>query len=143
MLALGIISFALVAILGLFPVAVDAAANSQQQTQAALIARSIFEQLQSSPTTSVREISLGETLDANGGTKISVDLTKAGSLAPLGFTTDGIPRKSADDPLSVYNVLITVEPQKTPDFGLSEITVSVTPRSSKTGFPFTSLLRQR
>lgn len=44
-IALGVISFALVAILGLFPVAMDAAKSSRNETRAAAIAQYIFEQL--------------------------------------------------------------------------------------------------
>jgi prepilin-type N-terminal cleavage/methylation domain-containing protein len=44
-LAVAVIAFALTAILGLFPVAVGAATDSQRETQAALIARSILDQL--------------------------------------------------------------------------------------------------
>jgi len=57
-LALGIISFALVGILGLFPVAIDAATNSQRETQAALIARSIFGDLKSQ-TGAIRYLVVG------------------------------------------------------------------------------------
>lgn len=47
MLAMAIISFALVGIIGLLPAALQAASNSQRETQAALIARSIFADLDS------------------------------------------------------------------------------------------------
>ena len=44
--AVAIIAFALVGILGLFPVAMDSATNSQSETQAALIARKIYSELE-------------------------------------------------------------------------------------------------
>jgi type II secretory pathway pseudopilin PulG len=44
-LAIGIVSFALIGILALFPVALNSAAESQRETQAAFIARAIFSDL--------------------------------------------------------------------------------------------------
>lgn len=44
-LALGVVAFAAVAILGLFPVALDTARESQRETYATLIARSLFADL--------------------------------------------------------------------------------------------------
>ena len=49
-LAVGIISFALVGILGMFPVALDAATRSREETQAAFIARSIYSDLAGYPS---------------------------------------------------------------------------------------------
>lgn len=45
-LAVGVISFALVGIIGLFPVAMQSALDSQRETQVALIARSLFSEIQ-------------------------------------------------------------------------------------------------
>lgn len=45
-LAVGVISFALVGIIGLFPVAMQSALDSQRETQVAFIARSLFSELQ-------------------------------------------------------------------------------------------------
>jgi uncharacterized protein (TIGR02598 family) len=50
-LSLGIISFAVVAIMGLFPVAMQTAQENDRETRAALIARRIFDELQSLPVT--------------------------------------------------------------------------------------------
>jgi type II secretory pathway pseudopilin PulG len=50
-LSLAIISFAIVAIMGLFPVAMQTARESNRETRAALIARRIVDELQSLPGT--------------------------------------------------------------------------------------------
>ena len=50
-LALGIVSFSLVGILSIFPVALDTAKDSKNETRITLIAQSIFSDLQSSSAT--------------------------------------------------------------------------------------------
>lgn len=50
-IALGVISFALVAILGMFPVAMKASRESQEETRTAAIAQLVFSQLRSQATT--------------------------------------------------------------------------------------------
>jgi type II secretory pathway pseudopilin PulG len=52
-LSLAIFSFALVAIIGLFPVALRTARESNAETRATLIARRIVDEIQSLPTTNV------------------------------------------------------------------------------------------
>lgn len=48
-LALAVVSFAIVGIMGLFPVAMKSAQESQRETRAAQIARQIFDEIQSLP----------------------------------------------------------------------------------------------
>ncbi len=50
-LALGVIAFALVGIMGLFPVALKSALESQRETRATLIAQQIFSDLRTMPGT--------------------------------------------------------------------------------------------
>lgn len=50
-LALGIVAFAVVGIMGMLPVAMKSAQESQRETRAAQIARRIFDELQSLPGT--------------------------------------------------------------------------------------------
>ena len=51
-LALGVVAFSVIAILGLFPVALDAARESQRQTTATLIAQTVFSELKTTGSTS-------------------------------------------------------------------------------------------
>jgi prepilin-type N-terminal cleavage/methylation domain-containing protein len=133
MLAVAIIAFALTGILGLFPVAVGAASESQHETQAAIIARSIFEQLQASPESSTRYFSL-EAGDAAKQKEIAIDRPKTFSdVAAL--DSNGSP---ADAASAVYTVDITVAPLAPPNDKLSQVTVTV--KHHKTSYPFTTLL---
>jgi len=141
-LALGIISFALVGILGLFPVAVNAAADSQHETQAALIARSIFDQLETTPETPIRTIVLAKTLDGNSPVPIRIDLTKSSPISPIGFDTSGIATPS--DSNAPYQVTMSVAPLTTPAYGLTRVSLTVKLAASKvTSYSFVSILRQK
>ncbi|MGF1679020.1 MAG: hypothetical protein ACFCUX_07480 [Candidatus Methylacidiphilales bacterium] len=83
-LALGIMSFALVSILGLFPMALTTAAESKAETRIALIAQTLWAEIQSSQNDSAKtcEISISET---NSKT---LSLTTDGQLA-IAFDSDG------------------------------------------------------
>jgi len=137
-LALGIISFTLVGILGLFPVAVNAAADSQHETQAALIARSMFHELESHPGTPNRTITVGG--DLIDGRPVKVDLSKAVTLTDMaGFDSGGTSLSDASDTMAVYTVDLKTEPV-TPANGLTRVDVTV--KTKRTSFPFSTLLRQ-
>lgn len=60
-LALGVIGFALIAILGMFPLAMNASKDSQHETRAAFIAQSIFSQVQAGHPTNT-SVPVGESL---------------------------------------------------------------------------------
>jgi uncharacterized protein (TIGR02598 family) len=136
MLAVAIIAFALTGILGLFPVAVGAASESQHETQAALIARSIFEQLQANPESSKRSFSL-QTGEAGKQTEIAIDQSKPfPNVATL--DSDGQP---ADAATAAYTVDIDVAPLAAPNDKLSQVTVTV--KHHQTSYPFTTLLRRQ
>lgn len=102
-LALGIISFAIVAIMGLFPVALRSAQESQRETRAALIAQQINGDLAASTNTTNRVVSVGTNLvtvnmaatntftfgyDQAGGTLASTNLTNAIFAAEVLVTPD-------------------------------------------------------
>jgi len=143
-LALGIISFALVGILGLFPVAVDAAANSQRETQAALIAHSIFDQLNAMPDSSKRSVILGEDYTSTSPTPITVDLTQPTTSATIGFDSNGKPLASSSDPTTAYTAQIIVTPIASPAYETSKVLVVVRPFGSKTvSYPFASIFQQK
>lgn len=142
-LALGIISFALVGILGLFPVAVDAATNSQRETHAALIARSIFDQLNSRPESPKRVISLSDNFDGGSPAPVAVDLDK-GTPATVNYDVDGNPL-AGDGSAAIYQAEISVTPiVGPPDLGVSQVTVTVKPKSAPgISYPFASLLLRK
>jgi uncharacterized protein (TIGR02598 family) len=145
-LAVAVIAFALTAILGLFPVAVGAATDSQRETQAALIARSILDQLAARPGSATRYFTL-ETNAASSTdlpqTKIPLDsantYTNAAVLDSGGSPVTG----GASDPQMAYAVDIAVAPLPAPNDKLSQITVTVKTRSPNISYPFTTLLSQK
>lgn len=145
-LALGIITFALVGIVGLFPVAVGAATDSQQETQAALIARSIFNQLQATPDTSTRKVTTGDSYDDSASAEINLEAT---ADTTIGYDVDGNPLSNPDDPKAVYSVQIRVTPTSElnpgsyPDYETSRVLILVTPiRSPERPIRFASILQQ-
>ncbi len=163
-LALAIISFALVAILGLFPVAIQAATSSQQETHAALIARSIYSDLDAQ-SGGTRYLLLGkdETSDSSSSsgeqssrfaTKVDVDLTSTESKSYyLAYDSDGQPLKdkiSTEEydrgfPKAGYLAKITVLPSETSTPGIFPLEITVgAPASAavarRTSHPFLSLL---
>jgi uncharacterized protein (TIGR02598 family) len=138
-LAIGIISFALVGILGLFPVAVNAAANSQNETQAALIARSIFDQLGDQPESNARSVNLAETFDSQTPSPIKVDLLNGTTAGPLAFDVGGKPLPSVGDPDTVFQAEVKITPTTTtitaPLYGSSTVLVTVKSKNSSYSFP--------
>jgi type II secretory pathway pseudopilin PulG len=86
-LALGVIAFALVGIMGLFPVALRSAQESQRETRATLIAQQIFSDLRVGTGTNRFVIS-----GSNNATN-TVNLAPSGTTPPLflAFNTNGVP----------------------------------------------------
>ncbi len=161
-LAISIISFALVGILGLFPVALDSATSSQRETQAAIIARSILSDV-AAQTGKTRYLVYGTNSFSSaspdeGGEdsrpKIAVDLTTADSnyfsyvVSPTGdgFTQD----KSSGDaytggnPNAAYLAEVSTTTAGLP-VGLTQISVTVSapaaaPLKNRTTYPFVTLV---
>jgi len=84
-LALGVIAFALVGIMGLFPVAMKSAQESQRETRATLIAQQIFSDLRVASGTDRFVVSGPGSNDTNG-----LSLAATGNLY-LAFNTNGSP----------------------------------------------------
>lgn len=86
-IAIGIVSFALVAILGMFPIAMRNAQESQRETRATFIAQQLFASIQAGPYTNVR-IPYGtnslNTVSLNLQQKKTVDLASDNSGVILG-----------------------------------------------------------
>lgn len=134
-LALGVISFAIVAILGMFPVAVQAATESQEETQAALIARGLFEQV-TSQTGATRKVTIGPLDNSNSKTKTLTLSTAQTDVALGGFNSDTEP---SDAPNARYKVTgTTAAATNIPGSKLCQLTLTVkTPTRS---YPFTTIV---
>lgn len=158
-LAVGIIAFALVAILGLFPIALDSASTSQRETQAAFIARSIFNDLLSTPGPKVFVATSPDFFSNSSGSasgKIDIDLT-TDSDHYIAYSIDGEPMGTIPEstftsgsPDAGYLAVITVTTgTASSDIpgGLARVEVqietpAVAPRKQRDSFPFVSLLNQ-
>lgn len=137
-LAVGIISFALVGILGMFPIALDAATRSREETQAAFIARSIYSDLAGYPSY----------LSPDENTVISL----ADPPPPITriYDESGIVTTSSDSSgMSTFAVAIELSAND-PSPGLTRIDIEVaTPGDAPASGPgrrtysFVSVLRQR
>lgn len=88
-IALGIVAFALVAIMGLFPVAMKNALDSQNETRATFIAQSIFSDLEIGPTSTNTFLAVGTNWSSQGD-RLAIDLTK-GSTNYLKYSEEGTP----------------------------------------------------
>lgn len=99
-LALGVIAFAIVGIMGLFPVAMKSAQESQRETRATLIAQQIFSDLRTGTGTN-RFVITGSSVNststislANQGASVVLSFDSAGAVlgtnSPSSFT-NGVP----------------------------------------------------
>jgi len=128
-LALGIISFALVGIMGLFPVALKSALESQRETRAAYIARQLFSDLSTNPAfvASGTNISLS-------GQRIPVDLTTSGTYT-IYLDRDGFPTGTAPGTDDIYRAVITVSADS-PSPGITHIRAAIfTPAATTVANP--------
>lgn len=149
-LALGIIAFALVGIMAMFPVAINSARESQQETRATFIAQALFADLQTGGTPTNRAVLIGPT-DTR-----SLNLAQSGASLIVGFSEDGVPLGALESgnfesPLAVDNwtfaARVLVSTNDLPP-GLSRVEVLVTspPTAALTNrstFPFITLLPNR
>ncbi len=142
-LALGVISFALVGIMGLFPVAMKSAQESQQETRAAIIARQVFSDLTSVSGTTPRPIALGTNTDLISNWT-SIPLTTSGSVT-INYDLAGQPIGTSLSPNAIYRMDLVVSPN-TPSANISQVqaTVSVpaaAPVANRSSYGFVTLLR--
>jgi uncharacterized protein (TIGR02598 family) len=134
-LAVGIVSFALVGILGLFPVALEAAADSRQETQATFIAQQVFSGL-SSPAPFLTDTS------SKLGTKANLLTNQSTTLY---FDDNGEQTPTSSGALYEARVAWTAN---APSPGLTRVDLAIiTPsglpaRAKPSSYPFVALLRQ-
>jgi type II secretory pathway pseudopilin PulG len=163
-MALGIISFALVAILGLMPVGVQSAMDSQRETQVALIARSIFTDLQGrrDPTRFiVVNTKFSEDGDLPKSDLLNVDLSSEDSDFYLSYDSDGLPKGKIDESafssgkgdagyvahVQIKKLSDQSDPTIPDSEGLTEVQVAIeapgaAAKDKRTSYPFITLLRQ-
>lgn len=113
-LAVGIISFSLVGILGLFPVAMNAARESREETQAAFVARTLFAGLLADPAF----LPSNANLDAAN----PVDFGASSPTEVFHFSPDGDLLASAEGAYFTAEVQWT---PNTPTQGLTNVSVAV------------------
>jgi uncharacterized protein (TIGR02598 family) len=134
-LALGIISFAIVGIMALFPAAMHSAQESQRETRAAFIARQIFSDLKTRSGTNTFVADTSNVL-APG---IKVNLA-SNAVVELSFDGDGIPVPVSENPLFKATVSVIADD---PVPGISRVQTSVrstTASSNSPPYTFVSLL---
>ncbi len=167
-IAMGIFAFAIVGLIGLFPVAVESARVSRDETHVVNIARMVMSEIQASPFRSVRVVT---ERNPNGTDKTVVtppwDLSLPNSIAfnyQLVEGPDGIQRwnpvgvnMTPDDPVGITpppefvvrvssTIAGTATPANTPR--LAQVTVTVetpaaAPVAERDVYPFTVLIRER
>lgn len=132
-LALGVISVAMVGIMGLFPVALRSAVDSQRETRATFLAQQIFSEIRAGTGTTRLVLRQGTSSPLN------VNLSQAGSNA-LSFDNDG---RFTSGP-ATFVVNLTVDPN-TGIANLSRlqadvVTPATAPAASRTTNTFVTLV---
>jgi uncharacterized protein (TIGR02598 family) len=149
-IALGILAFALVGIMGLFPVAMKSATESQRETRATFIAGSLIGELQAnSPTNTFLVANTNWAENASG--RVPVNLS-ANSTHYIAFDSEGNPIGSNpnNDPMgnAAYLATVRVAVQPAPLTNLSRVEVWVeapasAPTNTRSRYPFVTLLPNR
>lgn len=149
-LALAVIAFAITGIMGLFPVALKSAQESQRETRATFIAQQIFNDLKASPRTNLFIATGTNLLDAASFVSPRPSFTNAWSNS-VGFDPAGLPVESLANPASpqssvsfVANISST---PNTPVSGLARVQVDVeTPAqaaaTNRSKYTFVTLMQQ-
>jgi type II secretory pathway pseudopilin PulG len=150
-LALGVAAFSLVAILGLFPMAVQTAQEARRETRATMIAQSVFAEIKSGDLTKARiKKSAG---DDDSDFIAPFDMTTGTGAKGIAYGEEGSPvgeiTASFDQPApgiagAIHGARIQWEPAATGS-RLIRVTVTVeTPVAAKTAdrrrYPFTTLI---
>ncbi len=153
-LSLAVISFAIFAIMGLFPVALQTARESNRETRATLIARRIVDELQSLPGTNTALLR-GPSLTNPGWRITGIDLSTP-SVHILTYDeqaeglTNGIAPDAFQNPISAQGAYFAAEVRVTPDSpypGISQVQATVeapssAPSSRRSRFVFVTLMNQ-
>ena len=154
-LSLAILSFAIVAIMGLFPVALQTARESNAETRATLIARRIVDEIQSLPATNTSLVR-GSSV-TNASTRISgLDLSSSFIGVLLydeqgeGLTNQVAP-EAFQDAITSTGAYFAAEVRLTPNLprlGISRVQATIeapssAPSSKRSSFVFVTYMSQR
>jgi len=139
-LALGIISFALVGIIGLFPVAMKSALESQRETRAAHIAQQIFTDLSSLSGTN-RFLITGTNFSTD---RITVNLSSSDPIPPVYFDAEGYAMGNIAAVDATYGATVLITPNN-PISGLAQVQTTVsTPtaaaETNRSSYTFVTLM---
>ncbi len=150
-IALGVVAFAIVAIMGLIPAAVDSAAESKRESRAAFIAQNVFANLEATPFLAARAFDDGNPID------LSVERVGNQSVHMF-FDVNGTPLKEAQPSQYIagapseddaeFLARISVEPQTGSGLNLSKVTVFLetpvaAPEGNRRRYPFVALIGDR
>lgn len=133
-LSLGIISFAIVAILGLFPVAMNSAKDSRQDTHSAFVVQSVLGQIKSlsaSNATIQNGTNFSDTQSINLVTPASYYVIYDEYGLPVARGSAAIYTSGGGPASGVYQAEIAVVPEAAPNVGLSKVTINI-------GYPSTA-----
>ena len=153
-LSMAIISFAIIAIMGLFPVALQTAREGNRETRATLIARRIVDELQSLPGTNTALLR-GPSVTNPGWRITGIDLSSP-SVHVLTYDeqaeglTKGIAPDAFQNPIFAEGAYFAAEVRVTPDSpcaGISQVQATVeapasAPSSRRSRFVFVTLMNQ-
>lgn len=120
-LALAVISFALVGIMGLFPAAMKSAKESQQETRATHIAQQIFDDLASLPGTNTF-VAIGTNI-VNSSSRQAINLTTSGTYL-VSYDLAGLPLGTGNLPNSTFLASIGITPNS-PTAGLTRVQATI------------------
>lgn len=141
--ALGVISFALVGIMGLFPAAMKSALESQRETRATLIAQQIYSDLRSGTGTNAPL-----TINSTGGSRVWTNLNlSTPSTTQIYYSDSGNPVGTSETPSSLFLVTISVAPD-TPAGNLSRVqsdieTPVAAPANARSRYTFVTLMNHQ
>jgi uncharacterized protein (TIGR02598 family) len=144
-LALAVIAFAITGIMGLFPVALKSAQESQRETRATFIAQQIFNDLKASPRTNLFIATGTNVLNPSSFVSPRPSLSNAWSNT-VSFDLSGTPIGPGSDPRAIYLASVSSTPN-TPVFGLARVQVDVeTPAqaaaTNRSKYTFVTLMQQ-
>lgn len=153
-LALGLLIFALVAIVGLLPIAMKSSLEGEREAEATFIAQNIFSDLASGYSPAVTFVTTGEDVLEPGGRRI-VNLANPAVVyvvynkfgRPLFSNALGSYDSSMATPDVAYGARIVIRPNPSPS-NLSKVEVEVeaplsAPAARRTKYNFTTELRNR
>jgi len=153
-LALGVMAFALVGIMAMFPMAMQAARESQQETRATFIAQAIFSDLSAGTNAAGRILATGTNF-SSAQDRTNINLATPQKIL-IGYDEDGLPvgtdsasgfSNSIANPRWVYATQVSISTNGLID-GLSRVEVEVTapaaaPLTNRSRYPFITLLRNQ